>query len=110
MRLAIAVAGVLLFLRLPGHAAQDLTGGLDIEVRAAGTAVENADVIVRGVTYRTDAAGRVAVTSAPGTFDITVVKSGFLPATAPVRLAPGIRQNILVELQPQPTVEEHVTV
>ena len=39
-----------------------------------------------------------------------VVKDGFVPATASVQLAAGARQDVIIELQPQPTVEEHVTV
>ena len=46
----------------------------------------------------------------PGTVEITVVKPGFAPATASVQVAAGATQDVVVELQPQPTLEETVTV
>ena len=63
-----------------------------------------------GATHRTDASGTTTVTTAPGTVEVTVVKAGFAPATASVQVAAGAVQEVVVELQPQPTVEETVTV
>jgi hypothetical protein len=37
-------------------------------------------------------------------------EQGFAPATASVHVSPGTTQEIIVELQPQPTVDETVTV
>jgi len=91
-------------------ASQDVAGSLRVEVRAGGTPVENADVLVRGVTHRTDSAGRVTIPSAPGAIAVTVAKDGFASSTISVQLAAGAQQNVIVELQPQPTLEEHVTV
>ena len=100
----------LIFLGTGVAALQETVGTLHIEVRAQDAPVDNAEVVVRGVTHRTDASGRVVVTTAPGPIEVTVVKDGFLPTTTTVRLAPGAEQDLLVELPAQPTVEEHVTV
>ena len=48
--------------------------------------------------------------SQPGPFKLTVIKDGFAPVTTVVTVAAGQAQGVIVELQPQPTVEEHVTV
>src|SRR4029434_8877167 len=42
--------------------------------------------------------------------DITVLKSGFASTTVSVQVAVGATQDVVVELQAQPTVEETVTV
>lgn len=113
--LVLAIAAVLMavissvFLQGTRVAAQE-PASLRIEVRAGNAPVAGAEVVVRGVTYRTDSAGRVTVSSAPGAIDVTVVKEGFAPATASVQLVAGGQQDVIVELQAQPTVEEHVTV
>ena len=67
-------------------------------------------MVVAGATYRTDASGTTTVATAPGTVEVTVVKAGFAPATASVQVAAGAVQEVVVELQPQPTLEETVTV
>ncbi|MFN2447023.1 MAG: TonB-dependent receptor plug domain-containing protein [Vicinamibacterales bacterium] len=96
---------------LPGAilAAQE-PATLRIEVRAGNVPVQNAEVVVRGVTHWTDSMGRVTFPSSPGAIDVTVVKQGFAPATASIQLAPVGQQDVIIELQAQPTVEEHVTV
>ena len=81
-----------------------------VEVRAAGRPVADAEVVVAGNSYRTDTAGKVTISSAPGTIAIAIVKDGFVPATASVEIAAGAARDVIVELQPQPTVEEEVTV
>ena len=63
-----------------------------------------------GTTHRTDAAGTTTIITVPGTIEITVLKSGFAPTTASVQVAAGATQDVVVDLQAQPTVEETVTV
>jgi outer membrane receptor for ferrienterochelin and colicins len=92
---------------LPG---QEPAALLRVSVRSEGRAVENAEVAVRGITHRTDAAGRVTIPAAPGAIDITVVKEGFVPAKTAVRLEPAAEEDLIIELHAQPTAEEHVTV
>jgi hypothetical protein len=89
---------------------QNQTGTLRVEVRAAQKPLEDAAVIVAGTTRRTDSAGTTTIGNISGTVELTVVKAGFAPATASLQVAPGSTQEIIVELQPQPTVEETVTV
>ena len=90
--------------------AQNQTGTVRVQVRAAQKPVEDAEVIVAGTTHRTDTAGAATIMNISGTVELTVIKAGFAPATASVHVAPGATQEIIVELQPQPTVEETVTV
>ncbi len=90
--------------------AQSQTATVRVQVRAGEKPVEDAEVAVAGTTYRTDAAGATTITTAPGTVELTVLKSGFAPTTASVQVAGGATQDVVVELQTQPTVEETVTV
>jgi outer membrane receptor for ferrienterochelin and colicins len=110
MRSVVVALAVFLVLQVTAVTAQDPTGTLRVEVRAGDTPVDNAQVVLRGVTYRTGTSGRVTIQSAPGAVEITVIKSGFVPTTASVQLTAGSLQEITVDLEPQPTVEEHVTV
>ena len=89
--------------------AQTTSASLYIEVRAADQSIGEAEVIIGGVTYRTDRTGTVTITRPIGVTEITVVKAGFASVTTSVTLAAG-GQVVKIDLQPQPTVEEHVTV
>ena len=91
-------------------AAQSTTGTVSVEVRADGSPVANAEVIVAGVTYRTDPSGTVSFTAAAGAVDVTVAGDGFVPVTSLIQLQAGSRQRLLVELQRQLTIEEEVLV
>jgi iron complex outermembrane receptor protein len=101
---------VAVFLQSSPIAAQDPPAAIRVQVRASEKPVADAQVIVAGTTYRTDAAGTTTIVASAGLVDITVVKAGFAPATASVRVAAGAVQEVLVALQPQPAVEEMVTV
>jgi iron complex outermembrane receptor protein len=91
-------------------AAQDRRATLRVEVRAEDRPIEQAGVVVRGVTYRTDASGRVEIATEPGTVRITVTKEGFASAEVDVTAAAGVPQDVVVTLVPHPALEEHVTV
>ena len=106
---SLATAIVVLFQAAP-IAAQGPTATIRVQVRASEKPVENAEVVVAGTTHRTDAFGTTTVTTLPGAVELTVVKAGFSPATASVQVAAGAVREVVVELQPQPTVEETVTV
>ena len=81
-----------------------------VEVRAGGEAVAGAEVVVEGASQVTDAAG-VALVSAPrGAAQVTVVRQGFVSVTVTVPAAGGARRVVRVELQPELTIEEEVTV
>src|SRR5437588_5686689 len=79
-------------------------------VTAGADRIASADVVVSGGTFKTDVNGRVRIPVGPGTYDLTVVKEGFIPATARVVVVLRQEQSVLVELERLPTVEEHVTV
>ena len=89
---------------------QNQTATLVIEVRSAGQPVAGADVIVGGTTSRTDKTGTVSISVPAGLTQITIVKEGFAPLTSSVTVAAGQRQPVLVDLQPQPEIEEQVYV
>ena len=90
--------------------AQNQTATVRVHVRACDKPVEDAEVVVAGTTHRTDATGTTTIVTVPGSVEITVLKPGFAPATASVQVAAGATQDVVVELQPQPSLEETVTV
>ena len=110
MRSFLLALSVFVFLPVTPMAAQSATGTIHVLVRAAEKPIAEAEVIMAGITYRTDASGSVSMTTAAGSVVVTVVKAGFAPTTAAVTVTPGRVQEVIVELQPQPTVEETVTV
>jgi len=90
--------------------AQQAPSSIQVEVRASNMPLEGAEVVARGATHRTDATGRVTISALPGAIEVTVIMEGFVPATTSLQLAAGAQQQLIVDLQPAPTVEEHVTV
>lgn len=110
MRSLLLAMSVFVFSQAPTIAAQNPTATIRVQVRASEKPVEDAEVVVAGTTHRTDASGTTTVTTAPGRVEVTVVKAGLAPATASLQVAAGAVQEVVVELQPQPTVEETVTV
>jgi iron complex outermembrane receptor protein len=94
----------------PAALAQEQTASIRVIVRAAGQPVAQAEVTIADVTHRTDASGAVTIGVRPGDVELTVGKSGFVTATATVRVGAGARQDVTVDLQPDPTHEETVTV
>ena len=110
MRSLMLMIGVLVCYPATTLGAQNQTATVRIQVRAAEKPVEDAEVVVAGTTHRTDAAGTTTIITVPGTVDITVLKSGFASTTVSVEVAGGATQDVVVELQAQPTVEETVTV
>jgi iron complex outermembrane receptor protein len=81
-----------------------------VEVRSGADPVPDAEVIVGGMVYKTAADGTVSIPVTPGTLELTVVKESFAAVTSSVTVSTGQTQPVLVELQPQPTVEEQITV
>ena len=110
MRLLVLVMSVLVCCRAATITAQNQTATVRVHVRAADKPVEGAEVVVAGTTHRTDAAGTTTIVTVPGAVEITVLKPGFAPTTASVQVAAGATQDVVVELQPQPSLEETVTV
>jgi iron complex outermembrane receptor protein len=93
-----------------GMALQGSPATILCTVTTLNAPVADADVIVNGQTFKTDAQGQARITVAEGSIQVTVIKDGFAPVTTVVTVAAGQTQAVIVELQPQPTLEEHVTV
>ena len=90
---------------------QERTGTVRVEVvTLAGESVEAAEVVVSGITHRTDELGVVELRLQVGSVQVTVVQEGFIPVTIPVDVVVGQEQLVNVELVEQLTVEEEVTV
>ena len=89
---------------------QGQPGTVRVQVRAAQKPTEAAEVIVAGASHRTDASGSTTIVTGAGNIEITVVKPGFAPVTTSVQLRVGATQDVIVELQQQPTLAESVTV
>jgi len=83
---------------------------VQVDVQFKGIAVEGVSVVVNGATLTTPASGTVSASVAAGKVNITVVKEGFLPATTTITLQAGQTQRVVIDLEQQVTVEEHVTV
>jgi iron complex outermembrane receptor protein len=110
MRALLLATAVLVFSQTSTMGAQGQAATLRVQVRSAEKPVEGAEVAAAGHTARTDASGTATVAVSPGTIEFSVVKEGFARATGSVRAAAGAVQEVVVELQAQPAVEETVTV
>ena len=99
-----------LFVRPPAVSGQPSEAVLDVLVRSNTGPIAGATVVVNGSPHETDIRGAVAVAVPPGHVEISIAADGFAPATTAVQLAPGQRQSVTLDLQPQPSVEEEITV
>ncbi len=94
----------------PGSAAGQAPATIRVDVTFERTPVPDAEVIVNGMTHKTDPEGNVSIPIGAGTHTITVIKQSFAPVTSSVTVLAGQTQSVVVELQRQPTLEEEVTV
>ncbi len=101
---------VVLLVAVSVGAAGQEPGRIRVEVRAGADAVAGAAVVVGGTTQVTDAAGVALVPAPAGVVQVTVVLEGFVPVTLPVTLVAGEERAVRVELKPELTLEEEVTV
>jgi iron complex outermembrane receptor protein len=83
---------------------------LRVEVRSDAGAISDADVVVNGKTYETDAKGFAVIAVRQGPLEIVVVKSGFAPTSVSVDVHSSEQPPIVITLTHEVTVEEHVTV
>jgi iron complex outermembrane receptor protein len=90
--------------------AQGQLGTIRVQVNAEGKPVERAEVVVGGETGQTDEAGAVQVQVPAGGVEVTVVKEGYVTTTVRVTVAAAARQDVTIDLQPKPTLEETVSV
>ena len=110
MRFLVLVMSILVCCRAATITAQNQTATVRVHVEAGDTHVAGADVVVAGTTHRTDSSGTTTIVTVPGSVDISVLKSGFAPTTVSVQVSAGATQDVVVEVQPQPSLEETVTV
>jgi outer membrane receptor for ferrienterochelin and colicins len=106
MRLLV---GMLLLVNVGIGVAQE-SARLRIEVRSDDGPVRDADVVINGLTQKTDGDGTTLFTLPPGPIEIVVAKNGFAPASASVNLVTNQQQTIVIDLNRGASVEEHVTV
>lgn len=81
-----------------------------VEVHSTAGPIADADVVIDGVTYKTDAQGVAVVAVAPGHVEIVVVKRGFAATSAEVDVDANQQRPVVIELTRGASVEEHVTV
>jgi iron complex outermembrane receptor protein len=93
----------------PAPSAAD-TATLVVEVRAAGQPLGGATVRAGGQEGRTDAAGHVSLSVAPGRHDVEVAAEGYRPERATVELRASIATAVEVELEPALAVREEIIV
>ena len=106
MRLVMATFGILL--SIAASAAQ--TTSIRVEVRSAEGPVPDAEIVVNGITRRSDAEGVLTLDVQPGAVDIVVLGEGFAPAAVSVQVLSGQQQPVIVELVRPVTHEEQITV
>jgi iron complex outermembrane receptor protein len=90
--------------------AQDQPISIRIQVESAGGPVPQATVTVSGVPVQTDDSGQAIVDVNPGNVEMTVSRNGFFPTTVSVTVDSTPGQQIVIQLQQRPVVEEEVTV
>jgi outer membrane receptor for ferrienterochelin and colicins len=104
------MVGVIVCLQAVSLVAQNQSGTIRVQVRAQDKPVEKAEVLVAGAVQRTDASGTAQIQVPAGEAELTVVKSGYVTTTVKVTVTAGAQQDVTVDLQPEPTLEETVTV
>jgi len=110
MRRHVIVIGVIVWLAAVSPGAQTQSGTVLVHVRTQDKPVEQAEVLVAGAVHQTDGSGTARMQVPAGDTEITVVKNGFVSVTVTVTVTPGAEQDVTVDLEAQPTVEETVTV
>jgi outer membrane receptor for ferrienterochelin and colicins len=110
MRQSVIVVGIIVCLQAASLLAQNQSGTLRVQVRAEDKPVDKAEVLVAGVAHQTDASGTAQIQVPVGEVELTVMKSGYVTTTAKVTVTAGAQQDVTVDLQPEPTLEETVTV
>lgn len=95
---------------ISSRAAAAQGASLHIAVRAGGTPVAGVEIVVAGVTSRTDAVGAVSIAVAPGSLSVVIIKEGFEPQNLTVEIRAGEARTLTIDLEPQTAIAEHVTV
>jgi iron complex outermembrane receptor protein len=104
------VVGVMVCLFGSWAAAQGQLATIRVQVGAEGKPVEKAEIVVAGETRQTDVSGAMQVQVPAGDVEVTVVKEGYVTTSVTITVAAGAQQDVTIDLQPAPTLEETVTV
>ena len=108
---AIAIALLAVGLLVCDLSGQEPTGAVRVEVvTSTGEPVVAAEVVVAGITQRTDELGVALLRVPAGGVQVMVAQGAFIPITVSVDVVSGQEQRVIVELVQGPTAEEEVTV
>jgi outer membrane receptor for ferrienterochelin and colicins len=93
-------------------AGQEVTEAATVRllVRSDSGPISGAHVTVGEISAVTDQSGAATVMVNPGNLDVSVSREGFITSKASVTLAVGQTQEIVLELQPNPSAEQNITV
>jgi outer membrane receptor for ferrienterochelin and colicins len=83
---------------------------LQVDIRFDAAPVADATVVINGINYTTPASGALSVNVPAGSIEVSVIKEGFVSTTTTLTVQAGQTQHMVIELEPQPTVEEQITV
>ena len=112
----LLMRGILVFLLCLGSAgilrAQETTqwATIYLVVRSDSGPVAGAQVTIRESSAITDQNGTATFTVSPGNLDLSVSHEGFIAGKTSVTALAGQTQEIVLELQPNPSAEEQITV
>src|SRR4051794_26097007 len=81
-----------------------------VEVTANSSPVAGATVTIDGNAVQSDANGVAVRQASLGTVEVKITYPGFLPATTSLQVTEAREWRIAVELRPQETVKEEITV
>ncbi len=109
MRIGFAFL-LLLLPRLAAAQQAAVTGTIRLQVLSAGQPVKGARVAAGQVTAVTDESGTATLVIAAGTVEVAVAAQGFLPGRAAFTVVAGESQQVELELQPSPDLNEEITV
>jgi outer membrane receptor for ferrienterochelin and colicins len=104
------VIHVLVCLCATSVVAQSQLGTIRVEVRGDEKPVEKVEVVVGGASHYTDASGATQIQVLAGEVELTIMKDGYVTMTVKVMVVAGAQQDVSIELQREPTLEETVTV
>jgi outer membrane receptor for ferrienterochelin and colicins len=93
-------------------AGQEVTEAATVRllVRSDSGPISGAHVTVGEISAVTDQSGAATVMVNPGNLDVSVSREGFITSKASVTVAVGQTQEIVLELQPNPSAEQNITV
>jgi iron complex outermembrane receptor protein len=86
------------------------TATVRVEVQVEKQPAAGITVVVNGVSLTTNAQGFLVHAVPAGSVEITAVREGFTPVTTTLKVPAGLEQRVVIELEPQPVLEEEVLV